>query len=149
MIDIKEKIESKPSKALEFMVNGLIKHDKRNDFKVDMSTFGHYNIDDQMCYGCAATCAIQEITGMNLTKKTIDTNNFYKNDSVSVKQKEYFENAINNARVGLLDTLFEFCKKKRYYKEEYDWMCIITTDNWKQELPKVKKLIKELKSKGL
>ncbi len=149
MIDIKEAIEYKPSKALEFMVKGLIKHDKRNDFEVDMDTFGRHNTDSKMCYGCAATCVLQEITGINFTEETTNLNNCYRNDLINIHQRKIFEGAIDNARHGLLLRLFEFCKKERYYKEEYYKKWEMQNSNWKKELPKVRKLIKELKSKGL
>jgi hypothetical protein len=51
----------KPSELLQAMVDGLMRHKDLPDFKVDMETFGR--AEDDICYGCAATCALSELMG--------------------------------------------------------------------------------------
>lgn len=63
----------KPSDLLFAMIKGLEKQSKRKDFKIDMGTFGDARWvtgNKQICFGCAATCTIQEIA-----KKKLDPSN--------------------------------------------------------------------------
>ncbi len=50
----------RPSNAVWAMVLGIDGALARDDFTIDMGTFGESY--DGMCYGCAATCALQQIT---------------------------------------------------------------------------------------
>ncbi len=141
MIDIKEKIESKPSKALEFMVNGLVKNDKRKDFVIDQFHFIEERTYSNALFGCAATCAIQEIMGDDVVTKEKYFN--------YPKEIHEFKYIMNDAKQGFMDLLFEFCKKKSYFRHNYNGRWNLFNKNWKKELPKIRELIKELKSKGL
>ena len=52
--------------ALQAMVDGLKRQSKRKGFMVDMVTFG--NVSPETCYGCAATCTLQEMYGVNFER---------------------------------------------------------------------------------
>lgn len=62
----KEKVQSMTAKEIIMaMVNGL----KKEHVKVDINTFGC--VEDDVCYGCAATNAICEISGKVFTADNI------------------------------------------------------------------------------
>lgn len=142
-------IISKPSEALQAMVDGLLEQDKRPDFEVNMSTFGDHNEDERMCYGCAAACAIQKLAGKNLDAESIfDLYARAGGLGISTKSLDVFETAIDIARQGGLINLFHFFNI-------YDvplrlrlggWS--LQTHNWREQLPVVIGFIEKLKKEG-
>lgn len=143
-----KKIVKTPSAALQFMVDGLRKQSKREDFFVSMSTFG--SSDGETCFGCAATCAIQELTGTNLTVKEINgVEERAKALNFDLGELEHFECCINDAREGVLFNLFSFFGLLDKYESNYDDRFFLGSVDWKNQLTAVEKLIKELKEKGL
>ena len=52
-----------PSAAIFAMVRGIKNQLKNDNFVINMSTFGVYLQEKAICSGCAATCAIIEISG--------------------------------------------------------------------------------------
>lgn len=50
------------SDIIYFMVYSLIKQEERDRFVIDMDTYGAAN--GSFCFGCAATCALQEMSGV-------------------------------------------------------------------------------------
>lgn len=127
--------------ALEAMCNGLEYQDSREDFTIDMCTYGDALYPQ--CLGCAATCALQDIAGIDFTTTTIsltrtrqEAGRFTDWEDVSE-----FECAINMARHGRLNALYGFCGSEEKTKRQ-PWT--LTTHNWKKELPKVRRFIKNL-----
>ena len=127
-----------------------------------------------MCFGCAATCAIQKIVGKNIdyeiTKDHIDPMSWeiqskYLHEEIfgleTTQEATTFEQAINGARMGSLILLFEFfeidpaeymtkagCKNFiRIYDDEDDIICMETA-NWRKLIPFVEKKIKQLQEAG-
>ena len=145
MKTIKE-IISKPSEALQAMVDGLKTQSKRKDFKIRMHTFGETNGD--ICFGCAATCTVQQLTGINLTDTNIYLFQHSKVLNIEKRDIEKFEIAIDGTRKGYLRKLFGYFGieiPEKYYKRQNFYLGTIT---WKEELPIVNKLIEELKEQG-
>jgi len=149
MESIKELIQSKPSIALQAMVDGLREQSKRKDFEIRMSTFGHS--DNKYCYGCAATCAIQKIANKNLSRENIivygQRAKFLNFDPIELNS---FELAIDDARIGYLNRLFNFCgTAAALNKLSYYGLFELSTNDWEEQLPKVELLIKELQTQNL
>lgn len=72
------KFAPKPSDAVLAMINGLEEHDKREEFEIDMESFGMrrfkpntFGGGSYVCIGCAATCALQKMTGITLNQENI------------------------------------------------------------------------------
>lgn len=150
MINIKETLK-KPSVALQMMMDGLIEQSKREDFEIDMHDFGRSD-GTKMCYGCAATCAIQKIAGKNLTVGNIA----YSTDRAKYlgfrhNELRIFEDAIDQARKGDLYTLFEF-----FYSSDYlddiniyqDRIYLRNAEDWEDKIPEIKRLIADLQKSG-
>lgn len=65
-MNLEEKIKSlTPHEVLDAMIQGL----KNPSCKVNMNTFGH--VEDGICFGCAATNAIQYLSGEKFTPDNI------------------------------------------------------------------------------
>jgi hypothetical protein len=140
-------IISKPSEALQAMVDGLIEQAQRSDFQIDMNTYGEYNNDDDICCGCAATCTVQKLLNKNLTKENINSD--YHSEFYGIEDIKEFENVMDDARVGSLITLFDYFNLLDKFENDFDKRFCLRTDNWEKQIPKVKELIKELRDKGL
>ena len=157
----------KPREALQAMVDGLLSQDMRKDFEIDMNTYGL--VDEAICMGCAATCAVQQITGKDITceRFTVDTCDTIKHeaqalglsqDKASLDDLRKFEQAIDRARRGQLVTLFDYfhiepelinLPEETYrIRDDIGIIIEIKTDNWKQQIHYVMKKVKELKELG-
>lgn len=140
-----------PSEAVQLMIDGLREQSKRPDFKIKMNTYGCFNGD--ICFGCAATCALQKMTGINFTWDNILTTPA-RSEAVSIPQIEVndFEVAIDWLRLGQVYYFAgEICKLLEldgdFPDPEDDWS--LTDENWESELPKVEAYVKLLQSHGL
>lgn len=146
-----KKIIKTPSEALQAMVDGLLKQNKRKTFQVDMGSFGNsfYDGNKNICCGCAATCTIQEVANKNLTAASIvcceERADFLGFDKYDL---EYFEGVIEDARCGMMNSLFDYFRLiKKANKDNIDTFpnFHLTSETWKKEIPKVRKYIKYLK----
>jgi hypothetical protein len=110
MINILTAINSKPSTAIWATLQGLETQSLRDDYKTNMKTYGVYDMVSKVCYGCAATAAIQEIAGVNLDRTNIET---VEERALAlgfdIKELTAFEEAIDGARAGRLRLLGYFC----------------------------------------
>lgn len=144
VIDLKETFRGKPSDALEYMCDGLLKQSKRKDFMVTMSTYG--GSDGKMCYGCAATSTIQEIAGQNLTDS-----NIFRRQLIGFDRRELnaFEVVIDAARKGFLGLLFDFCEVYEIDRSKWNYRWSMKDGNWKSCITKIRKVINEMRAKGI
>lgn len=148
----REMCEGKPSKALRSMIEGLEAAEKRPDFKIDMGTFGRSA--DGICFGCAATCAVQQLTNYEFTPDNLMGENFLNQsealgcDPVDLIQ---FETAINGFRTGSPFLLLNYFDKAAFTHEVARLMGYfhMGTDNYREYFPKVEKIIEYLESKRL
>jgi len=109
---IKEILDNKPSNAIYAMIEGLKEARGWDDFEFDMKTFGGYGYDQDICAGCAATCAVQKIAG-----KRLNTGNVFHIElradrlGFNLRDLESFERSIDALSLGFagnLYTLFEY-----------------------------------------
>jgi hypothetical protein len=101
--------------AIRAMVAGIKTQAKRKDFNINMDSFGGFN-GSTLCYGCAATCTIQEITHINLTPSTIVPGSTRAEAlSFDRHQLSKFERAIDGMRQGFPAELIRF-----YHSEEWE-----------------------------
>lgn len=99
------------------MIDGIKMYDEDPNFEIDMLTYGDWgyeenpksgedavpetNMKKKICYGCAATCAIQKITGI-----TFNPDNISYSDKRCVAteldfiEMDDFEMVINRLRTG-------------------------------------------------
>ena len=147
--DIKELCPT-PYDAIFAMVKGLKKYSKRKRFLIDMTTFGRLSLmnNKKVCFGCAASCAIQEIS-----KTSFKPNKLYSLDlhtraqitNFDAKQLRDFEDALDIARMGQLDILFHFYNLDSFHRIDYDNEFRLVNDNWESQLPAVIKIAKQIK----
>ena len=95
-MNFQEKVQAmKASEIVQAMVDGL----KAAHVKVSMSTFG--NAHHGICYGCAATNTLCQISGKTFTPDVIDES--YNRSMFIESDLEFmlwFEHAIDNLRSG-------------------------------------------------
>lgn len=110
MKTFKELCDGKMWKAVEAMLIGLQEQNKRKDFKIVMETFGRSF--DNTCFGCAATCAIQQLTGVNFNSYDI-RHEWLRAYAVEtdVSDLNDFEMSINDLREGMLHGLIIYFGK--------------------------------------
>lgn len=139
-------IVTTPSAALQAMIDGLAEQSKRPDFEIDMRSFGRSW--GGICFGCAATCAIQKIGGKNLTEKYIrDRAEFF---GFGYGDMEFFEAAIDNSRAFNFTHLFiYYSKEKPDFLLDYNANKCMTTANWQELIPTFQEIVDRLKSEGL
>jgi hypothetical protein len=140
-------IISKPSEALQAMVDGLLEQSQRSDFQIYMNTYGEYDSYDDICHGCAVTCTVQKLLNKNLTEENIYS--YSHSEFFGIDDIRIFESVMDDARMGYLVSLFEYFNLLDKYHHSFDKRFWLRTDNWQEEIPKVKELINELKEKNL
>lgn len=137
-----------PSDALEAMCDGLEKADARPDFSVAMMDYGSYREATEHAYGCAATCAAMEAADLQLDITNIAPRSRRAAAfDVDVDALEEFEEACSRARHGTLGGLFRLFGLD-YSDAPYDYRWEMCTDSWREQLPRVREAIKEMRLNG-
>lgn len=99
-----------PSSAIRAMVNGLRNQSNRKDFVIDM---GYYGLEKGgLCFGCAATCAVQEAAKVNFTVVNIYVGQQCETLDVDFEELNHFEGMLNSLRMGRWDHLIEYYDRK-------------------------------------
>lgn len=152
MLSIKEKAP-KISDALQAMVDGIKTQTARPDFELYMFSFGDFN--DNICYGCAATCAIQQIAGKNLTPENIRGVRC-RSYALELDAKELcaFEEAISNfalgdGSLGLLSHFYNVPIPESIINEVKKWPRIDFSTKLEYSLQHTSKIIQALQEHGL
>jgi hypothetical protein len=146
--------EYKLYEVTQAMIDGLLYQSTRPDFAINMETYGGvYDI----CFGCAATCTIQQVTGFNFTKDNVINygSRFNRYESLGNQSvfKDYleldkFEKAINSLRNSFVNPICEFLKI------DFDVVCPVAIESrlvrlfnnsWKDDLPKYQEFANKLK----
>lgn len=153
MKTFRELCDNKPSRALQAMLDGLEAMENRSDFVIRMSTFGYALLN--VCYGCAATCAVQQLAGYVFTpddyKRDGDTT-YMQSQSIKADtlDLERFEFAINDFRLGSPNRLLNYfevpliAEVKTLMGDDF----AMSSDNYRNHFPKVREIIEVLKRAG-
>lgn len=155
MKTFKELCDNKIWKAVDAMLTGLKSQSERCDFKIDMTSFGHSK--DGVCFGCAATCAVQQLAGENFIPDFIGTMStqadFLKFDLYDMGA---FETAIDELRKGIIYDLVRYFGKQKHIafileelKQCTVALPLLTTDTWHVNLQPYYDLLKLLKQNDL
>lgn len=146
---------SKPSEALQAMVNGLRKQSQRPDFRIDMITYGRKGRkgtkDEGLCFGCAATCTVQEIAEKDISCEVVGSEyGRAKALGFHIADERHFEDIMDYARKGTMKLLFAYFgihgnRANRFIEVTLPWL---NTNNWKNKLKYYEKYIKRLQKAG-
>lgn len=104
---IRDIVRRKPSVAIRATIHGLQTHRNRDDFKLDMGTFGTSR--GGVCVGCMATCALQSITNTTFTTDTIHFPGRCKATNALTCDVSDFEEAIEEVRCRNARRLYRYC----------------------------------------
>lgn len=136
-------IAQTPSGAIRAMITGLRTQAARPDFEIDMEAYG--DAKGKVCFGCAATCTLQQLSGKNLTPDTIvnlelraQAYGYYFGDTHA------FEQAMNLLRQGMVIWLMRYFDVEDQYwdarvirqKHGLPWFNLpkLTNVNWETEI---------------
>lgn len=132
-----------PSAAVQAMIDGLLKMHKDPNFEIRMDTYGSHV--GGICFGCAATCCIQEACGVRFTPQVI-ISIIARSDLVGVHDMYEFELAINDFRKGYPASLFAFYGMKS--RPEDDHRIYLETGDWLSEIPKIQTMVDDWEAMG-
>jgi hypothetical protein len=143
--------DGKASKVVRAICDGLLEADQRDDFVVDMDTFGEG--DYGMCFGCAATCALMKLSQAQFTPKTVDSLRTRASViGVSPPALSNFEHAVDVFRYGSdeAETLLALCNVPfevvAEYCETHSWY--LGNKNWREQLPALRQFADFLEANG-
>lgn len=110
---INDLIYRKPSNVIRISIDALREHLERDDFIVDMMTFGNTETNengDTICTGCLAACAIEKMADIRFEPADI-RNVFARAIATKISQGLLIgvESAVNNLRRGKLIPLYKLC----------------------------------------
>jgi hypothetical protein len=151
----------KPSDALEAMYIGLKNVKRRRGFKLNMQTFGKKSFlyEKPICFGCAATCALEQLSGKKLLFSKIKKHQLWTHEDLASYYKVDFEKfikfelALDKARKGSLRelmTIYGFRYHHLLTRSIIDLSnsLYIQESNVEEELPKLKELYTKLREQG-
>lgn len=149
--------KTQPSEFLQAMVDGLRDADNAPGQEINMQTFG--NVNEGVCYGCAATWALQRLMGGRLSDAQVTALGWMDAAHLepltwhgeSIERIMDFERAIDHARMGCLLQLADFCALPQYQMLSPWANCWYwgVGNHWQTELVLVEAAIREMEAKGL
>lgn len=174
MKTFKELCDGKVWRALEAMITGLETQSKRDDFRIHMRTFGEtlaFNAwaahsrsqfipsRSSICFGCAATCTIQQLTAKNFTPN-IDISGRYERArflDVNTFDLASFEKAVDEMRAGNFVSILDYMGYDISESNKNRIMCIklwgylpgLTTEGWQDNLPSYRVVLRYLKYRNI
>lgn len=150
--------DGKVWKAVDAMVKGIARFHKRKSFRIDMNNYGGLtypkHVSRPICVGCAATCTIQQLSGIIFTVDTVYMRDERAADvGVAPEDIEAFELAVNSIRRGSAYDIVEYMygKARRYDRMSWtiynlaDGLPSMDNDNYMEVLPQFKQFRDELK----
>jgi hypothetical protein len=174
MQTIQELLDNKLYRLVEVMIQGLEEFSQKPNFKIDMSTFGE--IQNDICYGCAATCALQLIAEKEFSQHTetikeymhsgghLGTNHIeISNDSkevitgFKVRNIENFECVVNQLRCGNPNSAYDYMdisaqdadKIYEYLSESANRLNFLNSKGWQEDIGNYKRFAQFLKENNI
>jgi hypothetical protein len=137
------------------MVEGLKATKKMKNFKVNMYTFG--DVEGDICYGCAATATMMQLTGKKSNKKEF-ADNVFRPFAKGLTEDDVIriEYVIDSFRKGYIDDLVSLCKltkpqsrfvRNLVYERPLDEHWCLEDTNWEKQLPEIQKYIDRIVAK--
>lgn len=135
------------------MCAGLKAAGRRKRFSIDMDTYGYYDAIKDICYGCAATCTLQQLSRHEFQPHELDfVSERARGIGLSYGQGAElfrdFEITLDLARRGKIEELFLFFHLPVTAAKPYMDLWHLTTDNWRKEIKKVEQTAKQMKKDG-
>jgi hypothetical protein len=123
----------KVSDVVNAMINGLT----NKWAKVSMMSFGHYDSDRKICFGCAATNSLCELLKRPFTEDEIH-NSFYRAEVFKCDRNvmQHFENSVNFLRMGDLQAfLSDLCMMSHPSFQDYKHLVKECSEDFDLGLP--------------
>lgn len=144
---------TKMSDIIDVMVYGIETQSRRDDFKVDMNTFGRVDEEQPgVCFGCAATCALSTLTAIPFTvaKHTTEgwfteikrTYNYERLMGAWVEIESFFD----NLRRGFISEAWQI--PDQIFFDHLSGLPRLETDSWRENLHRYAEAAKQLREAG-
>ena len=155
MRDLKKELSGRAGfiTAFSAMIKGLKNQEKREDFTINMGSYGEVysnnDIDQKICAGCAATCAIQEYFGINFDADNI-YQRYHRADAVGVDFNTIIklETAIEDLRTGSVRVLSDYCglgkADNEFVRRKVVQLPMLFNRSWERALPYYKTALDEI-----
>ena len=161
---------TKPSQVVRAMIDGLNHHCTRDDFEVNMEVFIDKLVYKNLCIGCAATCAIQEVLNKEITRDDLareeefdlklEANRFdlyshlFHTDHNETNAIMLFESLVEHLRTGDIVGLLQFyeCKQEDIDNILDSWednLPVLTTRTWEENIKSYELFAKDLEAINL
>lgn len=154
-------------KAVEAMIIGLETQSKRDDFKINMGHFLVVSVPSgeskNVCFGCAATCALQQITGINLPPNkmlswsysdlnggSFTTGSEMRSKVLEISDLVIAENALDRFRQCNFHILASYFNKYHvfpgaFYDKVFQMLPMLHSETWQNNLQPYRVLLRYLK----
>ena len=139
--------------ATTAMINGLKAQNKREDFTINMGDYGAAFYTEERgkitCFGCAATCAVQEYFGLNFNSVSISRHDL-RADVVGADFNTFikFERAVDGLRCGHTKYLSDFCAldktDRQFVCRKVDQLPVLYNSSWEMALPYYRTALDEI-----
>ncbi len=142
-------IITKPSEAIQAMIDGLEASKKWKNFELNMGTFGEAGKSMDLCFGCAATCTVFNMVGkipvVGAIEQTKIRSKFL---NIDYDDLNTFESAIDDVRRGDFRELFEYFGIHYKYARMFSTRITLFEDTWEENIHHFKASIIKLKEEG-
>jgi len=160
-VTFKQLCNGKISVAIQAMIDGLEKQSQRPDFRVDMLSYSYTS--NRLCFGCAATCAVMELTKTDLDITNINTHRDIRLwPLIPVDEVIRFEFIMNQVRLNGFKYLFDSFGYPNWWQRiilmimGYTFIggtrltknIRLDNYNWKERLPEFQKLADAFRKVG-
>lgn len=140
-----------PSDAVRSMIEGLKEWSDKDDFIINMDTFGYS--DYVICYGCAATCTVLHKIPTHIE----DFQDEYEEESTQDKIPpvwQDFESVIDCFRSSMFENLLDYYGNFNSHHHimiapNQKYLPSLSTSNWKENLPSYEKFLADLLEAGI
>lgn len=146
---------TKPSEAIQAMIDGLRKQSQRSDFQVNMMTYGargsKHGAYANICYGCAATCTVQELAHIDLSCDVIGSKERRaKALGFKLLDQLQFEYVIDLVRRGNMSELFVYFDISLQEAHRFidAWLPTLVDTNWEKDLKYYEQYVRKLQKAG-
>ena len=147
---------TKPSEAIKFMLHALFVHASRDDFVIDSNTFGR--IGNRMCFGCMATCVLQEASGIKMVSEDRSILGFLRKvesqSSMSFRERQSIESFVDMIRSSVAECMsgLDSIGVRDLTEDElkrFMSLPVMSSDKWKEQACLYAQFADYLESQGV
>lgn len=143
---------TKPSQLLQLMLDSVNEFRQVDGFRYSMFTFGSYNPETRLCYGCLATTTALKLENVS-PEYLVDHIEYYTRRTKFGTWLSDVEGAIDYVRSGFVSEVYYLFELPVTEKFDELWnivngKCIYDAELWGKIEAKIKRVIQQMQSNG-